>query len=338
VGDQEALGTFPEIDGEALKAVLAQAIGGPAQVQNTRAIVVVYKGRIIGESFAPGWTPDTPQISWSMGKSITSALVGILVQRGDLSLDQPAPIDRWQQPGDPRSAIRIRDLLQMSSGLDFANLGLEDDASYDPANEHMRIYFDSLNVFEHAVDQPLEIPPGSQFRYRNSDPLSLGRIIRDEVEAMGENYLTFPQRALFDRIGSRNFVLETDAWGNFIMTGYDFGSARDWARFGLLHLGDGVFDGTRILPEGWVEFISSPAPGDPSRGYGGLFWLNRGEAMDRVPPDAFWAAGFMGQRCLVIPSLDLVVVRLGPSDRGFSDYFNDLVGDIIDSIDRGEEP
>ena len=330
MGDLAAVGEFPEIDTSALQETLSDALAAPNQ--HTRAIVVLYRGKILAESYAPGWTPDTPQISWSMGKSITSALIGVLVQKGELTLEDPAPIESWRQAGDPRAAIQIKHLLRMSSGLDFANLGLQNGDSYVTANEHMRIYFDSLNVFEHATDQPAEIPPDSQFRYRNSDPLTLGKIIRDQVEASEEEYLTFPQRALFDRIGARNFVLETDAWRNFIMTGYDFGSARDWARFGLLHLWDGVFAGERILPAGWVEFVSTPAPGDPSRGYGGLFWLNRGGSMTGVQEDAFWAAGFMGQRTLIIPSLDLVVVRLGPSGRGFASYFNDLVASVIDSI------
>ena len=112
----------------------------------------------------------------------------------------------------------------------FANLGLTGPESFPRANQHMRVYFDGLNVFEHAVNQPLEIPPDTAWRYRNSDPLTLGRIVREKVEARGEEYLTFPQRALFDRIGARHFVLETDAWGNFIRTGFDYGSARDGAR------------------------------------------------------------------------------------------------------------
>ncbi len=224
----------------------------------------------------------------------------------------------------------------MSSGLDFKNYGLERGDSWSNANEHFRIYHDAIDVFTHAVNQPLEIPPGSQFRYRNSDPLTLGRIVRDIVEANGENYLTFPQRALFDRIGARNYVLETDAWGNFIMTGYDYGSAWDWTRFGLLHLWDGLWEGERILPEGWVDFISTPAPGDPRKGYGGLFWLNRGGALrlTSVPEDAFWAAGFMGQRTMVIPSRDMVLVRLGPSPDGFGDYFNEVAGRVLDSIEQ----
>jgi CubicO group peptidase (beta-lactamase class C family) len=304
------------------------------QPQNTRALVVAYKGRILGERYAPGFTKDTPQISWSQGKSITAALIGVLVQKGLLDVEDPAPVAEWRDPEDPRSEIEVLHLLRMSSGLDFKNWGLDQPNSWTPENEHFRVYFDALNVFDHAVDQPLEILPNSQFRYRNSDPLTLGRIVRQVVEANGEDYLTFPQRALFDPIGARNFVLETDPYGNFIMTGYDFGSAWDWTRFGLLHLWDGVWEGQRILPEGWVELISTAAPGAPEKNYGGLFWLNRGGAMDRVPEDAFWAAGFMGQTTLVIPSKDMVVVRLGPSPGEFRPYFNEVVGRILDAMGR----
>jgi len=319
--------------GDKTAAVEAALDWGMAQTQhNTRAIVVVRGDTIVGERYAPGWTGDTPQISWSAGKSITAALVGILVRRGELNVDDVAPVKAWRADGDPRGQIRIRDLLHMSSGLNFANLGLTGPESYVRTNKHMRIYFDGLNVFEHAVNQPLEIPPNTQWRYRNSDPLTLGRIVREKVEARGEDYLTFPQRELFDKIGAKNFVLETDAWGNFIMTGFDYGSARDWARFGLLHLRDGVFQGTRILPEGWVKFISTPAPADKSLGYGGLFWLNRGGAWKGVPKDAFMASGHMGQYTMVIPSRDMVVVRLGPSPAGEQEYFSELVSRILKGV------
>ena len=330
-GDVGAATPVPDgVDKDAVAAALDWAM--TQEEHNTRAIVVVYRDKLIDERYAPGWTKDTPQISWSQGKSITAALVGVLVQQGHLRVDDFAPVKEWKAAGDARGQIRIRDLLRMSSGLDFANLGLSGPASYTRSNEHMRIYFDGLNVFEHAVNQPAELPPNTAWRYRNSDPLTLGKIVRETVEAQGDSYLTFPQQALFDRIGARSFVLETDAWGNFILTGYDFGAARDWARFGLLHLWDGVWEGHRILPEGWVEFISTPAPADARRGYGGLFWLNRGGVMDRVPKDAFWAAGFMGQITMVIPSRDVVVVRLGPSPRGSSPYFNELVGRVLEAL------
>jgi CubicO group peptidase (beta-lactamase class C family) len=300
---------------------------------NTRAVVVVHRGKIAGERYAPGWTKDTPQISWSAGKSITAALVGIIVQRGQLKVDDLAPIKEWHKSKeDPRREIRVRDLLRMSSGLDFANLGLSGPDSFTRDNKHMRIYFDGLDVFEHAVNQPQEIAPNTQFRYRNSDPLTLGRIVKEAVESRGDNYLTFPQRALFDKIGARNFVLETDAWGNFIMTGFDYGAARDWARFGLLHLWDGAWQGERILPDDWLEFISTPAPADKNKGYGGLWWLNRGGQWKGVPEDAIRASGHMGQYTMVIPSRDVVIVRLGPSPRGSDGYFSDIVTRVLAAL------
>jgi CubicO group peptidase (beta-lactamase class C family) len=334
-GDAKATSPIPEgVDAATIQAALDW---GMAQKEhNTRAIVLVYRGKIVGERYAPGWTKDTPQISWSEGKSITAALIGVLAQQGRLRLDDFAPIKEWQGKDDPRRQIRIRDLLRMSSGLDFANLSLSGPASYTRENEHMRIYFDGVNFFEHAINQPLEIPPNTQCRYRNSDPLILGKIIRETVSGRKgiEAYLTFPQRALFDVIGARNFTLETDAWGNFIMTGYDYGSARDWARFGLLHLWDGVWEGKRILPEGWVEFISTPAPADTSRGYGGLFWLNRGGAWKGLPDDTFMASGFMGQHTVVIRSRDIVVVRMGPSPSGSTPYLTELVTRLLAGLPK----
>jgi CubicO group peptidase (beta-lactamase class C family) len=213
-------------------------------------------------------------------------------------------------------------------------MGLNGPESYTPDNKHMRVYFDGLNVFEHAVNQPLEVPPDTRWRYQNSDPLTLGKLVRDAVEARGEPYLTFPQRELFDPIGARHFVLETDAWGNFIMTGFDYGAARDWARFGLLHLWDGVWQGKRILPEGWVTFVSTPAPADKPRGYGGLFWLNRGGAWKGVPADAFMASGHMGQFTMIIPSRDMVIVRMGPSPGDSTRYFADVVSRILTAVPR----
>jgi CubicO group peptidase (beta-lactamase class C family) len=338
LGDRDADGTFAEVDVTALEGALDRAFDDTTQprAQNTRGIVIVYRGRIVAERYAPGWGPQTPQISWSMGKSIAAALTGVLIHQGALTLEQPAPVAAWQAERDPRRTIRIADLLRMSSGLDFDNFGLDPRQSYTAANEHFRIYFDALDVSAHAVYQPLRFAPGSIWRYRNSDPLALMHVARQIVEARGDDFLAFPQRALFDRIGARSMVLETDAWGNFIVTGFDYGSTRDWARFGLLHLWNGEFAGDRILPADWIDFISTPAPGDPSRGYGGLFWLNRGGALPAAPADAYWAAGYMGQQTLIIPSRDVVIARHGPSAGGFDPWFNALVAAVLAAI--GDRP
>jgi len=336
-GDLDRRADLSPEDSASLGAVLDWAFDdeGRAMPQNTRGLVVVHQGKIVAERYAPGWGPYTPQLSWSMGKSVASALTGVLVEQGAFEPRDPAPVPHWQAPRDPRREIRIVDLLRMSSGLDFDNFGLDPDASYIAGNEHFRIYFDAVDVHLHAVNQPLRFEPGTVWRYRNSDPLSLMYLAERKMEERGESFLAFPYRHLFHRLGMRSMVLETDAWGNFIVTGYDFGGSRDWARFGLLHLEDGVWEGERILPEGWVELVSSPAPGDPGRGYGGLFWLNRGGAMERVPEDAYWAAGYMGQRTLIIPSRELVVVRHGPSPGGFGPYFEELVVRILEALGEG---
>jgi len=334
-GDLDATADFDEVDGVALEEALEFAfVDAGHGEQNTRGLVVVYRGKIIAERYRDGWGPHTPQISWSMGKSVAAALTGVLIQQGELELDDPAPIPAWHEgANDPRANIRIRDLLQMSSGLDFDNFGLTAAMPFLASNEHMRIYFDAMDAYTHAVNQPLRFEPGSVWRYRNSDPLSLMVAAKAIVEARGEDFLTFPHRALFDRVGMRSMVLETDPWGNFLVSGYDYGSTRDWARFGLLHLWDGVWEGERILPEGWSNFVSTPAPGDATQRYGAQFWINPSGALSQVPEDAYWAAGFMGQRTVVIPSRDMVIVRQGPSPAGFNAYFDDVMGRILGSVD-----
>jgi CubicO group peptidase (beta-lactamase class C family) len=334
MGDRNVEGRFPDVDGAALQAALDWAFSDDSfdPPQHTRGITVVFRDRIIAERYAEGWGPHTPQLSWSMGKSIAATLIGVLIQEGELALDQPTPLPEWQNPEDPRREIRIADLLRMSSGLDFDNFGLEPSSSYSADNEHFRIYFDGIDVRAHAVHQPPRYAPGEVWRYRNSDPLALMAIVRQVVEARGEQFLSFPQNGLFDRIGMRSVVLETDAWGNFIITGYDFGSTRDWARLGLLYLHDGVWQGERILPEGFAEFVSTPAPGDPQRGYGAMFWVNRGAAMDRLPVDAYWAAGYMGQTTMIIPSRNVVIARHGPSEGRSNDYFEELAVRILDAL------
>ncbi len=299
----------PEVDEGKLADAVDAAFADPDAL--TAAFLVAYKGRIIAERYMPGIDKDTQLESWSMGKSLTATLVGILVEEGHFSLSEPAPVPEWQkEPGDPRAKIRIADLLRMSSGLRFI---ATQDPDYTPDlgyPDHMYIYTGAIDAFEHSYTRPVQFPVNTEGRYRNSDPLTLGYIIKQTVTERGEEYLTFPQRALFDRIGIRRQVLEPDPYGNFLLTGYDYGTARNWARLGLLYLWDGVWLGERILPEGWVEFVSSPAPAWDEPRYGGLFWLNRTGGWN-LPRDAYLMAGGGGQRTLIVPSLDLVVVRLG---------------------------
>lgn len=277
---------------------------------HTAALVVVHRGKVVAERYASGVDADTQLESWSMGKSLAATLIGVLVEEGALELEQPAPIAAWREAGDPRSEIRILDLLRMSSGLRFLS---HHDRDWTPADgylEHFYIYTGAVDVAELSTSRPVQFPPGTEGRYRNSDPLTLAHIVRRTVEARGEEPLTYPQRALFDRIGIRRQVLETDPYGNFLISGYDYGTARNWARLGLLYLNDGLFAGERILPEGWSEVVSTPAPAWRMPIYGGMFWLNRTGRWN-LPADAYFMAGAGGQYTIIVPSLDLVVVRMG---------------------------
>ena len=279
----------------------------------TAAFVVTWKGRIIAERYREGITPSTPLESWSMGKSLIATLMGILVKRGIYDLWQPAPIPEWQGKDDPRARIRIADLMRMSSGL---RIRATQDPDYDPSlgyPDHMYFYTGAINTFKYAATRPQQWPPNTVGRYRNCDPSLISYLIRLAVEKRGEEYLSFPQRALFDKIGIRTMVLETDPYGNFLTQGYEFGSGRDWARLGNLYLQEGVWKGERILPEGFAKFVSTLAPAweaDKRPVYGGFFWIN-GDAAYPVPKDAYYMAGAGGQFTMIIPSHDLVVVRLG---------------------------
>ncbi len=331
-GDRLDTTTQPDhVDADALAAALDIAFDDADQdvPQKTRALLVVYRGQIVAERYAPGFDRRTRHICWSMGKSITSALIGILVGNGDFKVDDPAPIAAWRQADDPRGRITISDLLHMSSGLDFGRPN-DPAAMFTAADHHRAVYFGAVDVFDYCTGRELEHAPNTVWRYRNCDPLSLGMIVRQMVESRGGSYLAFPQRALFDKIGIRDMVLETDPYGNFIMTGFEYGTARDWARFGLLHLQDGVWNGERILPEGWIDYITRPAPADPDQKYGALFWLNRGGRYETLPRDMYWAAGHHGQITLVIPSREMVIVRQGHSAQGgFDPYWEQVVGRIL---------
>ena len=297
------------LDKRAIDAALDVAFADPDAL--TAGMLVLHKGRIVGERYDLGATAETQLESWSMGKSLTATLVGLLIQEGALELDAPAPVAEWRRPGDPRRAITLSHLLRMSSGLQCPSPG---DPDYAPERDgypaHALVYSGALDVFRFSLSRPPQFAPGAEGRYRNCDPLALGAIVRQVVEGRGEQYLTWPQRALFDRLGIRRQVLETDPYGNFILSGYDYGTLRNWARLGLLYAQDGVWEGTRMLPEGFVRFVSTPAPGWATPRYGGLFWVNGTRELD-APPDAYWMAGAGGQRVIVIPSRDLVIVRMG---------------------------
>jgi len=313
MGDRVAAGPWPaDVDSALFAQAMAVGFGPPEAM--TLAFLVTHNGRILGERYADGIGITTPLESWSMGKSLTGSLMGVLIQRGAYQLWQPAPIPEWQRPGDARASIRIGDIMRMSSGI---RIRAPQDPGYDPSlgyPDHLYLYTGTVNSFAWAATRPQQWPPNTVGRYRNTDPVLANYLIRLAVEKRGENYHAFPQRALFDRIGIRNAVLETDPYGNFLTQGYEYLPARDWARLANLWLQDGVWNGERILPEGYDEYARTLAPAWVADGrpvYGGaFFWVNGNQAMP-VPADAFAMRGAGGQNAWIIPSHGLVIVRIG---------------------------
>lgn len=280
----------------------------------TAAFVVTHKGQIIGEGYKDEIDMNTRLESWSMGKSLTAMLMGVLRQKGVYFLEQPAPIPEWQTPGDPRQQIRIMDIMRMSSGLRFR---APQDPDFDESigyPDHLYVYTGSTNSFAYAASLGQQWEPNTVGRYRNSDPVLTNYLVRLGVEKLGEDYHSFPQRELFDKIGVRHMIMETDPYGNFLLQGYEFGTARDWARLGNLVLQDGLWNGEQILPKGYLKHSMTLAPAwlaDKRPMYGGnFFWVN-GTGNFPVPKESIFMAGAGGQFTIIIPSHDLVIVRLG---------------------------
>jgi len=323
-----------EIDLSLLSKALDKAFEepDPKKPLRTRAVAVVYKGDLIAERYAPGITKDMPLIGWSMSKSITSTLVGLRVKQGKLDIHAPAPVPEWQNPNDPRKDITLNHLLQMSSGLEF-------DETYesDPLSDVNTMLFTKEDMGAFAAGFPLQAEPGTVWSYSSGTTNIISRIIRHSFDS-DEEYLAFPRQALFNKIGMRNAVLEPDASGTFSGASYCYATARDWARFGLLCLNNGVWEGEQILPEDWVEYTTTPAPTSRKGEYGAQFWLNKGSPEDpkdrnypKLPRDAFFCLGHNSQSITVIPSKQLVVVRLGWTTKGGWNL-EEFIVDILNAI------
>jgi CubicO group peptidase (beta-lactamase class C family) len=329
----------------ALKAALDKAFAenaGPPY-RNTKAVVVVHDGRIIAERYAAGYGIDTQVIGWSATKSVTNALLGILVRQGKISMTGPAPIAAWSDPKDPRHVITIDNLLRMNSGLDIGqSLTASAATMFDPS---ARMVFGERDMAAFAGRVPLKFAPGGDWNYTNGNTLLLSRLIRDNAGGTAASTLEFVRRELFDKLGMHHATLEFDSTGTPIGSSHMLASPRDWARFGLLYLDDGVVGGVvggeRILPKGWVDYSATLTPHSDEYGYGAGFWTNRadsGGALYRtkagIPRDAFMARGAFGQYVVIIPSQKLVVARFGPAftERDDMNVVARLVADVIDTL------
>jgi CubicO group peptidase (beta-lactamase class C family) len=286
----------------------------PEKLQRTRAVVVLHRGNLLSERYAAGFSAQTPMLGWSMTKSVAAALIGILVREGKLAPERNALLPQWRSVGDPRSAITLDHLLRMVSGMRFR------ESHSDPLEDAALMLFASRDMSGYAIDKPLEVPPGTRWSYSSGTSNILAAIMRQAIGGSEADYHAFPRRALFEPIGMRTAVLELDASGTFVTSSYMYASPHDWARFGQLLLQDGIWNGRRILPEGWVKYMSTLTPQSTRHDFGAHLWIKVPPPFDTVaqplpelPADMFHVVGHEGQFVTVIPSRQLVVVRLGLS-------------------------
>lgn len=273
----------------------------------TRAVLVIYDGQIAGEQYAPGFDKNTVMLGWSVSKSLTAAMIGVLVKEGKLNVDAPAPVPEWKDT--KKEKITLKQLLQQTTGLAFKE-------NYTGPSEVTNMLFKYGDMAAFTAKLPLSSKPGKVFNYSSGNSNILSRIIRHTV---GEkDYTIFPYLSLFHKLNMYSMLLEPDASGTYIGSSYSYATARDFARFGLLYYNNGVWNGEQILPENWVKESIEPAPADQFKHYGYQFWLNGFDEEDitkrwypDVPADMFFADGYGGQDIYIIPSKKLVVVRLG---------------------------
>jgi CubicO group peptidase (beta-lactamase class C family) len=283
----------------------------PKRRRRTRAIVVMRDGQIVAERYANGFDERTPFAGWSMTKSVMSALIGILIGEGRLALGDRELLPAWRTP-DRRAEIQLEDLLRMRSGLAFSEVYT------DLSSDVIEMLFNQGDAAAYAASRPLASAPGTAWVYSSGTTNILSAVARRVVG--DESYFDWPRRALFDPLGMESAVMEPDASGTFVASSFMLATARDWARVGQLYLQEGRWDGRRVLPEGWVGFSTSPTPQSPAGNYGAHWWLKLQPEMGggtpaaaHIPGDAFFAIGHEGQTLTIIPSLRLVVVRLGLS-------------------------
>jgi CubicO group peptidase (beta-lactamase class C family) len=290
----------------------------PAKIKRTRAILVLQNGKIIAEKYAPNFTKDTPLLGWSMTKSITSTLIGILVQAGKIDIMKPAPIPAWKL--DDRSKITIDHLLRMSSGLDF-------EENYASPSDATEMLFRSKNAGILASQSKAKYAPNEVWSYSSGTSNILQEIIRSNFSNLAD-YQGFAHKALFQKLGMETAILEPDASGTYVGSSFMYASARDWAKFGQLYLQDGVWNGERILPEGWAKYSATETPNSKGK-YAAHFWLYHND--NQYPSDVYHAIGFEGQFVTMVPSQKLIIVRLGCTPGDNFDHPK-LVREIIKAV------
>lgn len=310
-----------DINMQQLNIAVEQAFADTIPYKGTFAVMVTYKGQPIAERYAKGFGPENRFLSWSIAKSFTNALSGILVKEGRLDINAPVHIEEWQY--DKRSSISINNLMHMNSGLEW-------NENYGSSSDVNNMLHKKGDMASFAISKPLEYSPGTVFEYSSGSTNIVTYLIR---EAIGNDadYYSFPREKLFNKIGMRSAVFEVDASGTFAGSSYLYADLRDYTRFGLLYLNNGRWLGEQILPEDWVEYTTTSASGS-NDSYGAFFWLNKnGTEYPDVPRDMYYCSGHDGQYIFIIPSKELVIVRTGFSKNGEFDQ-NGFIAGILKAI------
>ncbi|MDN5201397.1 serine hydrolase [Fulvivirgaceae bacterium BMA10] len=303
----------------------------PDNLLRTRAVIVLYNGNLLAEHYADGYSKDTPLLGWSMTKSVVNALIGILVKQDKLAISNQELLAKWQEAQDPRREISLDQMLRMSSGLEFKE-------EYSTPIDVPKMLFGSYSASEYASEKELRSRPDGEWYYSSGTTNIVSKIIRNTFQS-DLTYLSFPREALFNKLGMQSATMEIDASGSFVGSSFMYATARDWARFGLLYLNDGVWNNERILPEGWVSYSTHPTPLVPMGNYGAHWWLNAGDEegnrkFPSLPQDAYYAAGHEGQIIMIVPSKKTVIVRLGLTlDSGRWDK-EKFVKEVLESIEN----
>ena len=310
---------FSNIDYKKLDLAVANAFDKKNEKsKRTRSVLVIYKDKIIAEKYDPGFNKNSKILGWSMTKSVTSALFGILQKQGKININKPAPIKEWAT--DKRAKITISDLLHMNSGLEW-------EENYGKISDVTKMLFIAEDMTKSQIVKPLVGKPNNTWNYSSGTTNLLSGILRKQFKTHQE-YLDFWYSALIDKIGMNSMIVESDMAGNFVGSSYSWANTRDWAKFGLLYLHNGNWNGEQLFDPSWSNYVATPTNGSNGK-YGAHFWLNTNGDFPDVPRDFYRCSGYQGQMVAIFPSQDLVVVRMGLSEE-FD--FNGFLSDVISSI------
>lgn len=310
---------FSNINYEKLNAAVANAFDKKGEKnKRTRSVIVIYKDKIIAEKYTDGFNKNSKILGWSMTKSLTATFFGILQKQGKIDISKPAPIAEWKN--DERKNITINDLLHMNSGLEW-----EED--YGKISDVTKMLFIEEDMTQSQINKPLVGKPNNTWNYSSGTTNLLSGILRKQFKTHQE-YLDFWYNSLFDKIGMNSALVEVDMAGNFVGSSYGWATTRDWAKFGLLYLQKGNWNGEQIFDESWAKYVSTPT--NTSNGnYGAQFWLNASGKFPNAPKDMFYASGYQGQMVAIFPSHDLVIVRMGLSEEfDFNRFLSEVVGSL----------